>query len=316
MNKALGLKKEDHSDNNFNKLLLRCDYLKRQKVVAHVYFCLRALNNGENNEKVKYAYAIFSRIYSCSKIIKNIIESNDLLSWDRQIISIMARCIMEASEMLFFICLENISDKEKAMRIISLNLNFLKDNFTGYEKLEKALIQQNATPEKIKKVQSHKNKCERLMYLQQQNAKSNPYLEMVGKRKDKVLRGQCRYFHLKYPSEEMRDWIEKQMNVLPNFHKLAYQEFSSMVHPYSIVGSVNYGGSPAYYKEVDDINLMSVIEDCTSYLIYSARETIDKILFAELKDSLGSKLENLRKIRKTIDEPRLKVKYVITQIKI
>lgn len=315
MNKALGLKIEGPSNNNVNKLLLRCDYLKRQKVVAYVYFCLRDLNNGENDEKVKYAYAIFSRIYSCSKIIKNILESNDLLSWDRQIISIMTRCIMEASEMLFFICLESISDEEKSMRIISLNLNFLKDNYNGYEKLEKALMQQNATTEKISKVQNHKNKCKSLMHIQQENAKSNPYLERVGKRKDKVLRGKCRYFHLEYPSEEMRDWIEKQMNVLPNFHKLAYQEFSSMVHPYSIVGSVNYGGSAAYYKEVDDINLMSAIEDCTSYLIYSARETIDKILFAEFKDSPGSKLDNLRKIRKTIDEPRLKVNYVVSQIK-
>lgn len=296
-----------------NRLLLqRQDYIIIKEILDITHQHLEAAAKKTQSKIILSAYAIFSRIRAFSEQINITINlANFPSGCDHIILSVNARAIIEAVEMLFFVFIDDdVTNELKKLRILCLELhntvNLIDElkNANGKIKFEEHLQFINLDKE-INEANEYKERLDKEV---DNNELLNDLKDPKGLKalKNRIKAGNVKYYHEEKNKEEMIEYIEDKMKIIPfSMNRYAYFYYSTSVHPFffQLDPKIEISTNPENITNSEYVSKIFALIHIIKYLRYSTAKTIDQLLSDGNKDLLGpDQIANLQYRRKLLDE--------------
>lgn len=271
------------------------EYLKTVGLSERTYRYFQNISKEKllSSMPILYSYIMFSRVFSFSKNIKDVIKSSEKIkNWDHNLLFVVSRSLIESVEMLFYLCFEDVSQQERDFRVICLLLHEftdLKNKYADIEREVKSLSELDAG-----RVRSSVLDADDRITALKELMKSNKFFQNIQelKNRNNILRGQCKYYHPKYfnNTTKIRYYIENKINILPiSIYKLIYHRLSFGVHPFNISlepsGYIMY--NPRTISALSKQFACDAILSSRLYLRYSTEQIIHKILLKDMKNEFS-----------------------------
>lgn len=280
-----------------NPIIQKYREVQKISVKAHEIFENIPKDKIYENQLVLFAYTIFNRIYLYSENINDVIHHNqNSKNWDYKILFLITRSLIESVETLFHLCLDDVPLELKLFRISCIKLHEYKDTKNYYE-MVKSLAN---LPEETKLLSLLGEKLEEAKNeLDSQATKNYIFMTLNKKNQESVLSGGYKLYHPDFSEDSrVRYSIESKMGIDKDKqlkkYKLSYFLFSFGVHPYNTCADpvFNIKADPELVQKMTKSHALSALDYCVSYLGFSTRQIIDKVLLTEMKDELSENIIN------------------------
>lgn len=281
------------------------DYLWVMKIACITYKYFNSIPKEKLFEKetVQCAYVLFTRILSLSKNIREtIIIGQKENHWDYNLLFMVIRSMIETVEMLFYLCLENVTEDTKNFRIMCMRLHEYNDLINTLEtSLNIKRISLEDPNYLLYLFNKFKKEKEDLLSKIARNSIYNSYKDYW----DDINNGVYKYFFPKKNQKlSNRQLIEREMRINTKpIYDLIYFSLSLGVHPYHMSTDpelISLSSSHEIKLNIVHTYIISALTHGIKYLGYTTAKIINNFLLTEIKDLLDN--NDLTKIKSLLSE--------------